>query len=132
MEGVVNFPGQGKFQLIRQGSKDPFNSERSFTFQSDLLVVHSSKISGVQPDTLSFCEAFQGLVNSLRHTVPCDLVSILGILSPLGDPFKSLFQTRDFGRGKALGNPLRLVSHDDFEWGLFPVCMGSAIVNEFQ
>jgi hypothetical protein len=118
--------------LIRQGSKNLFNLERSFAFWSDLLVVHSSKFSGVQPDTLSFCETFQGFVNSLRHAVPCDLVSILGIFSPLGDPFQSLFQTRDFGRGKALGNPLRLVSHDDLERGLFPIRMGSAIVNKFQ
>jgi hypothetical protein len=90
------------------------------------------KISGVQQDMLSFSETFQGLVNLLRHAVPCNLMSILGIFPPLGDLFQSLFQTGDFGRGKALGNPLWLVSHDDFEWGLFPVHMGSAVVNEFQ
>ena len=131
VESVVNFPCQGKFQLIRKRSFDFLDSERSVVLWSDLLVVHDLEVASIQPYFLSFCESFKGSIDSFCHSLSSNFVGQLSVFPPLQDSFHSFFQVQNFGRGEFLRQSGRLISHDQFERRLFSVCVGSAIVNEF-
>jgi len=67
MEHIVNFPAFWDVQLIRQGSQNFLDPERSLSFGCKLLWIGRLQVSSVQPDLVSFLKRFSVSLESFKH-----------------------------------------------------------------
>ena len=82
VERVMDFPRFGETELISDGREDFDEREGSFTFGGELGVCDRAfKISGFEPDSVSFSERGESSVVARGHDLAGELVCGKGFVS---------------------------------------------------